>query len=382
VREMTRQMGSEPTMGRLRRADPSSKTGGEAVANVELTSENWENVVAGGGLVLVSFRADWCSRCTVFGPVFERASGRHTDIVFGKVNIEDEKDLAARFGVCDVPTLMVVSDGTVCYSKSGALLEQDLEELICSAREGRLDAAMLVPPRGRETPALTAAPGDGDPAATLRNGLRASYLMDEGSDSLIADRAGGHPLTLTGGWWGGGLLRRRVVFSGFSAAATTPCFLDTGKAFSVSAWVWLADNCGWHTVISQDGTEVSGFYLQYSAVHDAWAFSMLSGDSVKAGPAWAADSLAPCVGQWQHLAGVHDTEADQLRLYVDGRRAATADFSRVWSATGSFVVGRGLFGGAADWFSGLIDGIRAWDRALSDTEALALAESGRDGAAR
>jgi thiol-disulfide isomerase/thioredoxin len=391
-------MWSDAAMRRIWRAGSSRKTSSEAVATVELTSENWESVVGSGGLVLVTFWMDWSVPCASFGPVFDRASGRHTDIVFGKVNMEDETELAARFDVFDAPTLMVINDSIVRFSRPGALPEQNLEELICRARESKLGAigkmpAFSIAPGTQpeqdqeeqvsqaregtmaapgEGPALSPAPSAAEIAATLKSGLRASYAVNEGSGLLIADQVGGHTLTLTGARWGGGFIGPGLVFSGFPAAATTPCFLDTSKDFSVSAWVWLADTCGWHTAISQDATEVSAFYLQYSAVDNAWAFSMLSDDSVRAHPARAVAPPAPRVAEWQHLAGVHDTEAGQLRLYIDGRRAATAPFSGRWPATGSFVVGRGLFGGPADWFAGGIDQIRVWSRALSDTEALGL----------
>jgi alpha-N-arabinofuranosidase len=209
-------------------------------------------------------------------------------------------------------------------------------------------------------------------AATLQSGLQASYAMDEGTGLVAGDQAGGHTLTLTRVRWGAGFVGPGLAFSGLPGAATTPGFVDTSKDFSVSAWLWLADATRWHTAISQDATQVSGFYLQYSPVDNAWTFSMLSGDSVKAHLARAAAPPMPRVGQWQLVTGVHDAAAGRLRLYVDGLLAATAPFARPWSAAGLFVVGRGLFGGTADWFAGGIDRVRVWNRALSDAEALAL----------
>jgi thioredoxin 1 len=91
-------------------------------------------------LVLVTFWTDWCIACTRFRPVFDRASRRHSDLVFGMVNIEDEKDLATRLGIFDVPALMVLSDTAVRYAWPDILAEPDLEELICQAREGKLGA--------------------------------------------------------------------------------------------------------------------------------------------------------------------------------------------------------------------------------------------------
>jgi hypothetical protein len=140
----------------------------------------------------------------------------------------------------------------------------------------------------------------------------------------------------------------------------------------VSAWVLLDDISGWHTAVSQDGAHVSGFYLQYSAADDAWAFSMLASDATSAVPARAVAPLPPRTGDWQHLVGVYDSSAGQLRLYVDGARAGTAAFRSGWASSGDFTVGRGLFGSPADWFSGRIDQVRAWSRALSDSDVAAL----------
>ncbi len=283
--------------------------------------------------------------------------------MFGTVNIQDEPALAARFGIAAVPTSVVISGNVLSYARRGALAEEDLEELIRQAREDTMPPG---PPPGAAGTAVST-------AATRRGGPRASYAMTEGDGPLIADQVGRHTLLLTGHRRRGALTGPGLTFGGRPAAAITPGFLDTSRDFSVSARVRLADTGGWHTVVSQDGTEVSAFYLQYSAADDAWAFAMLSADSVKARCARAMAIAPPRVGQWQHLAGVHDAGSAQLRLYVDGRLAGAAPFARGWPAAGPFVIGRGLFGDPADWFTGGIDQVKAWDCALSDAEALALA---------
>jgi Domain of unknown function (DUF5127)/Domain of unknown function (DUF4965)/Domain of unknown function (DUF1793)/Concanavalin A-like lectin/glucanases superfamily/Domain of unknown function (DUF4964) len=209
-------------------------------------------------------------------------------------------------------------------------------------------------------------------SAGLPGGLLASYGVDEGSGSTTADQVGGHPLTLSNAGWGGGFSGSALTFNGTSAAATAVSIVTTSASFSVSAWALLTDIGGWHTVVSQDGTAVSGFFLQYSAADDAWAFSMLSSDATSAATSRALAPLPPRVGSWQHLVGVHDSGAGQLRLYVDGQRVAAAPCSSAWNATGAFAVGRGLFNGPADWFAGSIDQVRVWSRALSDSDVSAL----------
>ena len=109
------------------------------MATVELTSENFESAVAGGGLVLVDFWAAWCGPCRTFAPVFERASERHPDAVFGKVDTEAQPGLAAGFGISSIPTLMIIRDKVVLYAQPGALPEQPLEQLITKAREIDMD---------------------------------------------------------------------------------------------------------------------------------------------------------------------------------------------------------------------------------------------------
>lgn len=100
------------------------------MATVELTNENFVDVVGGNDIVIVDFWASWCGPCRSFGPVFEAASEEHDNIVFAKVDTEAQPELAGAFQVMSIPTLIVFRENVVLYSEPGALPAALLEELV------------------------------------------------------------------------------------------------------------------------------------------------------------------------------------------------------------------------------------------------------------
>jgi thioredoxin len=109
------------------------------MATVELTADNFNSTVSGDGLILVDFWAEWCPPCKMFGPVFEKASERHPDAVFGKVDTEAQPEIAAAFDITSIPTLLIIRDSVVLYAQPGALPEKALEELITKAEALDMD---------------------------------------------------------------------------------------------------------------------------------------------------------------------------------------------------------------------------------------------------
>ncbi|WP_020671935.1 thioredoxin [Amycolatopsis nigrescens] len=104
------------------------------MSTVELTTENFDEVVSGNEFVLIDFWASWCGPCRQFAPVYEKVSENHEDIVFASVNTEEQTQLAAAFEVRSIPTLAVIRDQTLVYANPGALPESTLEDLISQAR--------------------------------------------------------------------------------------------------------------------------------------------------------------------------------------------------------------------------------------------------------
>lgn len=111
----------------------------ELVQTRQITSDNLEETIAAGGIVLLDFWAAWCGPCRAFGPVFDKAAQEHGDIVFGKIDTEVERELAAGFQITSIPTLMAFRDSILVFSQPGALAAPQLEQLIASVRDLDMD---------------------------------------------------------------------------------------------------------------------------------------------------------------------------------------------------------------------------------------------------
>jgi thioredoxin 1 len=109
-----------------------------AVATRTLTDAEHDETVK-DGIVLIDFWAAWCGPCRAFAPVFERVSERHPDAVFAKVDTEDQPELAGRYGITSIPTLVVYRDGIPVFGQPGALPEPALEDVLKQVRELDMD---------------------------------------------------------------------------------------------------------------------------------------------------------------------------------------------------------------------------------------------------
>jgi thioredoxin 1 len=106
---------------------------------VDLTLDTFEETVTGNETVLVDFWAEWCGPCRSFAPTYEQVSESNPDMVFAKVDTEDQQQLAMQFGIRSIPTLMVFRDQILLYSQPGALPQPALEDLIRQVRELDMD---------------------------------------------------------------------------------------------------------------------------------------------------------------------------------------------------------------------------------------------------
>jgi thioredoxin len=104
------------------------------MATVDLTKDNFEQVVSGNDVVIVDFWAPWCAPCRAFAPTFEQASEQHTDVVFAKVNTEDQQEVAGAFNIRSIPTLMVFREKVILYAEAGSLPAQALEQVITQVK--------------------------------------------------------------------------------------------------------------------------------------------------------------------------------------------------------------------------------------------------------
>jgi thioredoxin 1 len=130
-----------------------------------LTTAVFEETVLDNDIVLVDFWASWCGPCRTFGPIFEKASATHPDIVFGKVDAEAEQTLAAAAGITSIPTLMAFREGVLVFSQPGALPAASLEQVIAGVRGLDMDDLRAQTAQSQASQSQPVEPGAGEPPA-------------------------------------------------------------------------------------------------------------------------------------------------------------------------------------------------------------------------
>jgi hypothetical protein len=216
--------------------------------------------------------------------------------------------------------------------------------------------------------------GNGRPA-------RMVFPMDDPADATtLSGRADVNPAVLKGGAATGsaGIDGNALTLDGTDDyAATAGPHINTSYSFAISAWAKLPKTKPTHaaTVATQAGSVVTGPELYYSSSNDRWVFNQHSADTADSTVVRAMQPTGTTAygGEWTHLVGVQDTEADKLSLYVNGSLAGTVALPSTWYAGGAVQIGASAFEGAAtSFFPGQIDDVRYFDRTVSAGEVQQL----------
>ena len=97
---------------------------------VKVNKENINEVLNSEKTVLIDFYADWCGPCRMMGPVIDALAEEYPEYLIGKINVTDEEELAIKYGVSSIPTLMVVKNGSVTQKVSGLRSKQEVIALL------------------------------------------------------------------------------------------------------------------------------------------------------------------------------------------------------------------------------------------------------------
>ena len=230
------------------------------------------------------------------------------------------------------------------------------------------------PPPTSDAPAADNLPFNG--GATITPAGR--WKLSDNTGSTAADSSGNNRSAhLYGGakWTTDPTRGPVLTLDGSSGyAATNSSAINTSGSFTVSAWANLANTTNFQTVLAQDATTNSGFYLQYAPDNNRWDFARVSTDTNDPASSWRAlSNKAPTVNTWTHLVGVYDSTKNTMTLYVNGQIQGTATDSTPFQSTGPVTIGRARYdGGISDFFDGSISDVQVYQYPLSGSDITAV----------
>ncbi len=208
----------------------------------------------------------------------------------------------------------------------------------------------------------------------------AGWNFDEGQGADAGPSFGSVHGTLMGGaGWSPGLVGAHALkLSGRPGnfVDVSQPVVDTAHSYTATACVKLNRATGFQTLVSIDGAQISGFFLQFRDDSDEFAITVPPSDISGGEAIIAASHIAPETGIWYHVAGVFDAQAQKLSLYVNGDLQETVPCKSAWSATGHTAIGRGKYGGnPVDFVDGTLDDVALYDTALSASDLKKLAQN-------
>ena len=192
-----------------------------------------------------------------------------------------------------------------------------------------------------------------------------AWQMNSGTGTTALDAVAHHNGTATNIAWVGAA----AEFNGSTSEITVPeqvVGTGPGQSFTIAVWAYLWKDSAFATIVSQDGSVNSGFYLEYSQADNRWAFARVSVDALNPTPHRALSSSPPALNTWTPLVGVFNGATDQLQLYVNGQLQGTATDPTPFASYGDLVFGRSIASrGQGAWFPGLIDDVKIFNQALT-----------------